>query len=78
MTLDEWLKKNNVLMKELCHRLGCSRSVLWKVKKGLNVDTKIAEKIEKETSGAVIPISAPKGRPRIYEKLTGRYLYDNL
>ena len=74
MTLENWLKKNNVTMKEFCGRVGCGRTILWKVKTGKTVDKKIAAKILEETNGEVFAMSRARGRPRVYDETTGKYL----
>ena len=64
MELETWLRKNNMETNELARLAGCSRQVIWKIKKNETVDEDTAQKIHFITGGQVKPIAKAKGRPR--------------
>lgn len=49
---------------ELARLAGCSRQVIWKIKKNETVDEDTAQKIHFITGGQVKPLAKAKGRPR--------------
>lgn len=67
MTLDEWLKKNNIAQSEFCKKIGTYRSALRRVRMGLAVSEELSDKIRIETNGDVFPSIGKVGRPRLYE-----------
>lgn len=64
MELERWLRKNNMETNELARLSGCTRQVIWKVKKNETIDEETAQKIYFITGGKVKPLSRPKGRPK--------------
>jgi len=64
MELETWLRKNNMETNELARLAGCSRQVIWKIKKNETVDEDTAQKIHFITGGQVKPLAKAKGRPR--------------
>lgn len=64
MDLESWLRKNNMETNELARLAGCSRQVIWKIKKNEAVDEDTAQKIHFITGGQVKPLAKSKGRPR--------------
>lgn len=64
MDLETWLRKNNMETNELARLAGCSRQVIWKIKKNETVDEDTAQKIHFITGGQVKPLAKAKGRPR--------------
>ena len=64
MELERWLRKNNMETNELARLSGCTRQVIWKVKKNETIDDDTAQKIYFITGGQVKPASRSKGRPR--------------
>lgn len=64
MELERWLRKNNMETNELARLSGCTRQVIWKVKRNETIDVDTAQKIYFITGGQVKPVSRPKGRPK--------------
>ena len=64
MELERWLRKNNMETNELARLSGCTRQVIWKVKKNETIDDETAQKNYFITGGQVKPTSRSKGRPR--------------
>ncbi len=64
MELERWLRKNNMETNELARLSGCTRQVIWKVKKNETIDEETAQKIYFITGGQVKPASRAKGRPK--------------
>lgn len=62
-TLEKWLREKCMTTKRFSELVGCSRVIIWKVKRGMAVSPKYAQKIKEITEGAVIPTSEPVGRP---------------
>lgn len=60
-SLERWLEKNNMKTKEFAKHIGCSRQILWKLKKGGAVSPKFAERIVMLTKGEVNPPVSPVG-----------------
>lgn len=69
MTLQDWLKKNNMTQAEFCKKIGTYRQALRRVYQELNVSAELSEKIRVATDGQVFPTIGKKGRPRIYHEL---------
>lgn len=53
--MEKWLREKNMSSKEFCHQVGCSRPIVWKVKRLLPISPKYAKKIEELTEGKVCP-----------------------
>jgi hypothetical protein len=64
MELERWLRKNNMETNQLARLIGCTRQVIWKVKRNETVDEDTAQKIYFITGGQVKPIARSKGRPK--------------
>lgn len=64
MELERWLRKNNMETNELARLSGCTRQVIWKVKKNEPIVDETAQKIYFITGGQVKPVSRSKGRPK--------------
>jgi hypothetical protein len=60
--MEKWLRKKNMSTKEFVEKVGCSRPVVWKVKRGLPICPKYANKISKLTKGEVNPKIKAVGR----------------
>jgi len=63
--LETWLRKQNMSTVCFAQKIPCSKVVLWKVKRGMTIDPKIASVIIKLTDGQVVPLQNPRGRPRL-------------
>lgn len=61
LDLETWLRNKNMTTKEFVTLIGCSRQVIWKVKRNFPIDPSIALEIEKATNGEVSPKSHPIG-----------------
>jgi hypothetical protein len=53
MNLETWLRKRNMTTKQFTEMVGCSRPVIWKVKKGLTVSPQIAHRIQELTNDQI-------------------------
>lgn len=62
-TLERWLREQRMTTKKFAELVGCSRIILWKVKKGMAVSPKYGDKIRELTQGHVSPKTEPVGRP---------------
>lgn len=51
--LDKWLRKNFMETNEFCKLVGCSRQIIWRVKKNKKVSEKILKKIREVTNDEV-------------------------
>lgn len=71
--LEQWLRKNCMATKAFSEMVGCSRPVLYNIKNGKPVDTKIAERVKKLTGGQVTPKVSPRGRPKGYSQKLKRF-----
>lgn len=63
--LETWLRRENMSTVAFAEKIPCSKVVLWKVKRGMTIDPKIASAIMKLTGGEVVPLRNPRGRPRL-------------
>ena len=57
-SLENWLRKNFMETNEFVKLVGCSRQIIWKVKKNMKVSEKISKKIQEITNGEVVPITS--------------------
>lgn len=62
--MEKWLRKKNMSTTAFCKMVGCSRPVLWKVKRGLPISPQFANRIVELTDGEVNPKSEPVGGRR--------------
>ncbi len=60
--LEVWLKKHGITTQGFADKVGCCRPLLWKVKRGLCISQKYADKISELTGGEVVPGVQNKGR----------------
>jgi hypothetical protein len=60
--LDNWLLKNNMKTNDFALLVECSRTVVWKVKRGIPVCPTYAKKIYELTNGEVAPLMEKVGR----------------
>ena len=60
--LESWLRENNLSTNSFVNMVGCCRSTIWKVKKGVAVDSKVANKIMQITDSKVIPNKSHVGK----------------
>ena len=56
--LEKWLKKRSMTTKKFALLVGCSRVVIWKVKRGMGVCPYFAKKIYEITEGEIKPTMA--------------------
>lgn len=63
--LESWLRKNNMTTNELATLAQCSRQVIWKVKRGIAIDPKIALRIKEATGNEISPDCHPIGKARV-------------
>lgn len=63
-SMEKWLRKKNMSTTDFCKLVGCSRPVVWKVKRGIPISPKFAKKITELTDGEVCPKSEPVGGRR--------------
>jgi hypothetical protein len=61
--MGKWLKKNYINAKDFQKKVGCSRPIILKVKKGIPISPLYAKRIFDLTKGEVNPVSQPVGRP---------------
>ena len=78
MELERWLRKNNMETNELARLSGCTRQVIWKVKKNETIDDVTAQKIYFITGGQVKPAARAKGRPRKNRSKTDSTLFNTM
>ena len=62
--LENWIRARNMTTTEFTKMVGCSRPVVWKVKRGIAICPKYARKIVELTKGEVMPVIEPVGRQR--------------
>lgn len=62
-TLEKWLRSKGMTTKKFAESVGCSRIILWKVKRGMAISPKHGEKIRELTEGQVSPKIERVGRP---------------
>lgn len=63
--LEIWLRKNNMTTNSFAVLVNCSRQVIWKVKKNIPIDSKIAKRIQEVTNFLVSPQVQPVGNHRL-------------
>jgi len=59
--LEKWLRNRNMTTNEFLDLIGCSRPILWKVKRGKPITAAYAERIAKVTNGEIRPVVTKKG-----------------
>lgn len=60
--LELWLRKRFMTTNRFVQLIGCSRTVVWKVKKGLPICPYYARAIRHVTNGEIIPLIETVGR----------------
>jgi hypothetical protein len=60
--LEKWLRARHMTTNRMVELVGCSRTVVWKVKKGLAICPLYAKRIYQITGGAVQPLIELVGR----------------
>lgn len=53
--LENWLKVRGMSTNEFVKMIGCSRPVVWKVKRGIPICPRYADKIKEVTQGEIKP-----------------------
>jgi len=61
--LEKWLRKRHMTTNKFVSLIGCSRPVVWKVKRGIAICPFYAKKIYEITGGEVKPLVEKVGRP---------------
>jgi hypothetical protein len=61
--MERWLRKRNMTTNRFAELVGCTRPILWKVKRGIPVCPLYANRIYELTSGEVVPVYERVGRP---------------
>ena len=61
--LEKWLRKRNMSTNKFVQLVGCSRPVVWKVKRGIPICPLYAKRIFDITEGQIVPIIENVGRP---------------
>lgn len=61
--LEKWLRSKFMTTNKIAELVGCSRQIIWKVKRGFPICPKYGQKIEEITGGAVQPVTEAVGRP---------------
>jgi len=61
--LEKWLRKRQMTTKKFTELVGCSRPVIWKVKRGIAICPLYAKKIYEITNGEINPLTEKVGRP---------------
>ena len=62
--LERWLRKKHMSTNQLAAMVGCSRPVIWKVKKGIAICPLYAKRIYEITEGQVKPLMECVGRQK--------------
>jgi len=62
--LEKWIRARNMTTTEFTNMVGCSRPVVWKVKRGIPICPKYARKIVEITRGEILPLIENVGRQR--------------
>ena len=68
--LENWLRQKNMSTNELVRMVGCSRPIIWKVKRGIPICAAYAIKIMQITDGEIVPSTNEVGRPRFMNTST--------
>lgn len=63
--LEKWLRENCMSTQSLVKDVGCSRTIIWKVKNGLPICKEFANKIIEITGGRVRPIVSDRGKDQL-------------
>jgi hypothetical protein len=61
-TLEKWLRKRNMTTNRFVELVGCSRPIVWKVKRGIAICPLYAKRIHELTEGEVTPLVENVGR----------------
>lgn len=59
--LEKWLRARHMTTKKFVELVGCSRPVVWKVKRGIAICPLYAKKIYELTGGEIRPLVHPVG-----------------
>lgn len=62
MDLESWIRKNSMETNQFVKLIGCSRTLIWRAKKGEAISPKFAAKIYEITNGQVIIKTEKVGR----------------
>lgn len=65
VNLETWLREKNMTTNTFATLIECSRQVIWKVKRNIPIDSKIAKRIEEATDRSVVPDCHPVGKHRL-------------
>ncbi len=60
--LEKWLKERQMTTNDFVQLIGCSRPVVWKVKRGIPICPLYARKIYEFTGGKIRPLIKNVGR----------------
>ncbi len=60
--LEKWLRKRQMTTNKFSAQVGCSRTVIWKVKRGIAICPLYAKRIYEITNGEVVPLMENVGR----------------
>lgn len=60
--LERWLRQRNMTTNRFTELVGCSRTVIWKVKKGIAICPLYAKRIIQITGGEIMPLIELVGR----------------
>ena len=63
--LEIWLRSQSMSTKHFSIMVGCSRTILWKVKNNLPICVKFAERIFNLTDGKVNPLLANNDKKKL-------------
>jgi len=61
--LEKWLRDRNMSTNKFVQLVGCSRPVVWKVKRGITICPYYAKRISEITQGEIQPAFERVGRP---------------
>jgi hypothetical protein len=67
--LEKWLRKKNMTTTHFVEMVGCSRPVVWKVKRGIPISPKYANRIIEITKGEIKPLTENVGRTSVMSRL---------
>lgn len=60
--LEKWLRDHEMTTNEFTKKVGCSRPVIWKVKRGIPICPLYAKRIAELTGGKIMPLMESVGR----------------
>lgn len=60
--LEQWLRKRHMSTNRFTELVGCSRTVVWKVKRGIAICPLYAKRISQLTCGEIVPMVELVGR----------------